>query len=194
MLILVTGLQVLAEDGNIKYEVNTDKSKINWIGTKPGGQHNGTVKLSSGTVVFKDGELSGGSFTIDMSSIVNLDLESETWNKKLVDHLKSEDFFYVEKYPVSKFTITNAEKQDTDKYKITGDLNLRGTKKSIAFTAMISINNGELKATTPTLILDRTQWGVEAMSKSVFSDLKDKYVDDEMQIVIHLAASKTSKK
>jgi len=163
---------------------------VNWLSSKPGGEHNGTVKLSGGTVVFKNGELTGGSFTIDLNSIVNLDLEAETWNQKLVDHLKSEDFFYVEKFPVVTFTINSVEKKNTNSYKLTGDLNMRGVTKSITFHATVTVEDNVVKATTPKIILDRTQWKIETMSKSVFADLKDKYVDDEMQIEIDLVAEK----
>ncbi len=180
----------IAGEGSDEFKVNTSESNISWLGTKPGGQHNGTVKVAEGTVVLKDGELTGGIFTIDLTSIINLDLESETWNKKLVDHLKSEDFFYVEEYPTGTFTITEVEKIKSGSYRLTGDLELRGITKTIRFNANVSIENDVLKAATPKLVLDRTQWKIEAMSKSIFTDLKDRYVDDQMQIEIDLVAEK----
>jgi polyisoprenoid-binding protein YceI len=146
--------------------------------------------ISEGTVIMKNGELAGGSFVIDLNSIVNLDLESEAWNKKLIDHLKSEDFFYVEKYPLSTFTITHIEKQESDNYKITGNLNLRGITREITFTANVVVEDGTVKAATPVIVLDRTQWKIETMSKSIVADLKDNYVDDEMQVQIDLVAQK----
>lgn len=187
---IFSGLNAFPQKGNIEYKVNTETSKISWIGTKPGGQHNGIVNISEGTVIMKNGELAGGSFVIDLNSIVNLDLESEAWNKKLIDHLKSEDFFYVEKYPLSTFTITHIEKQESDNYKITGNLNLRGITREITFTANVVVEDGTVKAATPVIVLDRTQWKIETMSKSIVADLKDNYVDDEMQVQIDLVAQK----
>ncbi|MCD4736158.1 MAG: YceI family protein, partial [Bacteroidales bacterium] len=90
--------------------VNIDNSLIEWIGAKPTGQHNGTVLLKSGKLLMNNGRITGGSFTMDMTSIKVLDLEEEEWNTKLVNHLKSEDFFSVEKFPDATFTITSVEK------------------------------------------------------------------------------------
>lgn len=180
----------IASEGGNEFNVNTNESKINWLGTKPGGEHYGIVKIKNGTLILKDGELTGGNFVIDLRSIENLDIESETWNKKLVDHLKSEDFFFVEEYPTGMFTITEVEKTNSDRYRLTGDLELRGITKTIRFNANVAIENDVLIASTPKLVLDRTQWKIEAMSKSVFTDLKDRYVDDEMQIEIELVAEK----
>ena len=187
---LLSSNYAISSEGGDEFKVNTKNSKINWLGTKPGGEHNGTVKIKDGILSLKNGELTGGNFVIDLNSIENLDLDSETWNKKLVDHLKSEDFFYVGKYPTAVFTITEVEKIEPYNYKITGDLKLRGITKTIHFKANVSIENDILKASTPKFVLDRTQWKIEAMSKSIFADIKDRYVDDEMQIEIELVADR----
>lgn len=189
-IVTLTNKYATGSEGSQEFKVNTRESKVNWLGTKPGGQHNGIVTISEGTIYMKNGELAGGSFVIDLNSIENTDIESETWSKKLVDHLKSEDFFYVEKFPQGIFTITEVANSDGDNYKLTGNLELRGVIKTIRFNANISFENEVFKASTPKLILDRTQWNIEAMSKSVFTDLKDRYVDDEMQIEIDLVAER----
>ncbi len=44
-----------------------------------------------------------GNFVVDMTSITNNDLKDEGYNQKLVGHLKSDDFFGVEKYPTAEF-------------------------------------------------------------------------------------------
>ena len=189
-IVLFTSNYAIGGEGSNEFKVNTNESKINWLGTKPGGEHNGIVSITDGTLDLKNGELVGGNFTIDLNSIVNLDIESETWNEKLVDHLKSEDFFYVEKHPAGMFTITDVEKISEGEYRLTGNLELRGVTKTIRFNSSVEIENDVLKASTPQLILDRTEWNIKAMSKSVFTDLKDRYVDDEMQIKINLVAEK----
>lgn len=47
------------------------------------------------------------------------------------NHLKSADFFDVEKYPSITFKSTNIKKNGKDKYKLTGDLSIHGVTKSI---------------------------------------------------------------
>ena len=75
-------------------------SKVTWKATKVLGGHTGTVKFQEGSLELKDGRPTGGHFKVDMKSIVDLDLDpAGRWNKILVDHLKSEDFFSAEKNP-----------------------------------------------------------------------------------------------
>src|SRR5688572_27348396 len=89
--------------------VDTAKSVIKWKGEKKlvDSAHNGTLKLKSGTVVTDDkGQVTGGEFLIDMSSIEDLDLAAKPDSKKKLEgHLKSDDFFNVEKWPTAKFVV-----------------------------------------------------------------------------------------
>src|SRR5688572_741338 len=87
------------------YKVDASKSTLAWTAKKVTGQHNGAVQISSGTLTSQGDALKGGTFVVDMNSITCKDLEGE-WNGKLVGHLKSDDFFSVEKNPTSKFEIT----------------------------------------------------------------------------------------
>lgn len=87
--------EVSAAEG-IAYQVDVAGSKIEWTGAKVSGKHNGTINLSEGTVYLKDNQLSGGSFVVDMNSIVDLDITDPEYNGKLVGHLKSDDFFAVD--------------------------------------------------------------------------------------------------
>ncbi|MCB0575506.1 MAG: YceI family protein, partial [Saprospiraceae bacterium] len=89
------------------YNVDVNSSTVVWTGYKVTGKHTGTVKIKNGNLSWDNGQLTGGSFEIDMNSITCTDQEGE-WAQKLVGHLKSEDFFGVEKYPTSKFVITKA--------------------------------------------------------------------------------------
>lgn len=79
-------------------------------------------------------------FTFDVSSINTRDEERD-------NHLKSADFFDVEKYPTITFQSTNITK-DGDDYKVTGDLTIKDVTKPVTFEVEF---NG--KGTNP--------WGVE---------------------------------
>ena len=57
------------------YTVDAAKSIINWSGSKPTATHTGTIKVSEGSISAKDGAITGGSFSLDMNSIVCTDLE-----------------------------------------------------------------------------------------------------------------------
>ncbi len=169
-------------------QVNPADTHIEWFGHKPGGGHHGTIALKSGEIVVNKDQLLGGKFVIDMATIVNLDLTTQSMNEMLISHLKSPDFFDVEKYPEGKFEITSVDKIDNENIKIHGNLTLKEVTKNIDFNAKVAQNGDVYSAQTDTITLDRTIWGVNYGSKNVFKDIKDKFIDDEMRIVIHISA------
>ena len=181
---------VSAQIKTTNYKVDINKSHVKWIGSKPGGQHHGTVQISEGNIGLENGILKNGTFSVDLKTIKDLDLEDETWNNKLVDHLKSEDFFHVEKYPEATFKLTKASKTANSNFTLTGDLTIKGITIPITFNATINHENGVIKAVSDEIVLDRVKWNIKTMSKSVFSDLKDKYIDDEIRIVVELEAER----
>src|SRR5207249_3114442 len=81
------------------YKVDAEASKIEWVGTKVSGYHTGTVKIKSGKLTVNNGNITGGNFVMDMPSIVATGPKkvSEEMCKKLTNHLRSPDFFDVEK-------------------------------------------------------------------------------------------------
>ena len=69
------------------YTVDTDASQLEWFASKVTGKHNGTVNIKSGSLEMTDGQLTGGSFEIDMPSITVTDLKGDM-KGKLEGHLK----------------------------------------------------------------------------------------------------------
>lgn len=172
--------------------VIVEQSRIDWVGRKVGGAHNGTIALKSGAVSYDltTMELHGGDFVIDMHSINNLDVEGDG-KAQLEAHLKSPDFFDVEKYPEASFRITSARKlSDPDRYMIVGNLTIKETTNSIEFAATITHDQAknQLIADSDEINIDRTKWGVNYGSKNIFKDLKDKAIDDHMSIKLHIVA------
>ena len=159
--------------------VNTEKSEVTWKGYKVTGEHSGTIAVSNGELMFEDGKLTGGAFKIDMTSIKCTDLQGE-WAGKLEGHLKSPDFFGVEKYPTANFEITKvASRGMENEYKITGNMTIKETTKEIRFNASVS----KEKATAD-LQLDRTDFQVQYGSGSFFDNLGDKTIYDEFDLSI----------
>jgi len=180
-----------------QFQVDQSNSVIHWVGSKPGDKHKGTIKIKSGEVNFENGELLTGKFTIDMKSINVQDLEGQD-KADLENHLKGtvegkeDHFFNVEKFPTAHFKITSVEPLE-EKYKIEGELEIKGVKNKIEFVSQITIgnNNKAVKLITDNFIIDRTKWGIEFMSKSVFDDLKDKFISDEIQLQVNLKATQS---
>jgi polyisoprenoid-binding protein YceI len=173
--------------------VNTSESKVNWTGNKPGGEHTGYVKLSEGEIVVQKNEVVGGSFIIDLNTIINVDLKNEGMNSRLVGHLKSPDFFDVAQYPVARFDMTKVSRISGAKegeakatHRIEGNLTMKGITKKVEFNASINLLNGKLVANTEQFIINRTLWGVNYESKSIFAELKDKFIKDDIGLSIEL--------
>lgn len=164
----VTGeVEAAAGIDGTAYPVDVAGTNIAWIGTKANGQHNGTFKVTDGTLSVKDGNLNGGSFTIDVSSLTVADLEGED-KGKLEGHLKSGDFFLVDSFPTAKFEITSVapydaasatSKLDGATHTISGNLTLRGETKNVSFPAIVSMEGNAITAKAD-FNIDRTEWGL----------------------------------
>ncbi|MBP8887463.1 MAG: YceI family protein, partial [Flavobacterium sp.] len=96
-LALVVVLSTLSVTAQTK-KVDTAKSTINWTGKKVTGQHEGTINIKDGALVFKGKKLVGGTFNVDMNSIVVTDLKAGQGKEKLEGHLKADDFFGTDKF------------------------------------------------------------------------------------------------
>lgn len=111
---------------------------------------------------------------------------------RLEGHLKSEDFFGVEKYPTSKFVITRAIPQDTKgNYKVIGNLTIKESTKEVKFFAHVSEKDGKVTATGK-MTIDRSEYNVRYGSGSFFDDLGDKTIYDEFDMDITLVSYEVS--
>lgn len=184
-------VQTTASISGEQLVVDTTMSVVHWKGTKIGGEHVGTLKLKSGELIVNGNEASG-SFVVDMNTIVDKDLTDKAMNDMLVGHLKSKDFFDVATYPESSFAITKIEEvpngKDSVSHMISGNLKLKDVERNITFSAKISKDGDLYKAETLPFTIDRTQWNVKFGSKTLFPDLKDKIVDDNIELQITIVA------
>lgn len=178
-----------------KFTANVAESTIEWKGFKPTGTHTGTVNLDSGTFSLADGKLESGTFIIDMTSINVTDLEGE-YKTDLEAHLKgtgegNEDhFFNVNKFPNGAFEITGAT-EENGKTMVSGNLSLKGIKNNVTFPATITNEGDIMTFTSDAFTIDRTKWSVNYSSKSVFDNLGDKFINDEMELKITVKAKKS---
>jgi polyisoprenoid-binding protein YceI len=202
-----TDAKVVSEDNSgASWKLDTAASNIEWVGTKVTGYHTGNVPLKSGEINVKNGEVTGGKFIMDLANIQvsgpkNVDAAS---NQKLLGHLKSVDFFDVEKNPEGTFELTqvlpykgDAVKDSTDprqeeisKYKVTdpthtvsGNLTLKGVTKNIEFPARITVSGNEAEAVAK-FNINRKDWKIEYAGKP----------DDLIRDDIHLGISIKAKK
>lgn len=186
MGLVFSGSSIFATTMNI----DTKASTISWTGKKiTGDKHTGKISLKKGMVEFKKNMPTKGEFVIDMNSIVNEDLTDEKYNKKLVGHLKSDDFFNATNFPTAKLVVKSFKpvKGTTDQYTVTGDLTIRNKTNPITFPATIK-KSGETYTATANVTFDRTKYDVKYNSKKFFDvkKLGDKLILDEIALDLSL--------
>lgn len=170
------------------YQLDVKKSKLTWTGSKVlvASKHTGTVAIKSGQVEFgKDGPASA-VVIVDMKTIKNEDLTDPAYNKKLVGHLKSPDFFDVEKHPEATLKVTSFKKQGPNAYDLTGDLTIKGTTKPVTFKATAASEKGGVSKISADLEFDRTEFDVRYGSGKFFQNLGDKVISDKVQLKVEL--------
>ncbi len=170
---------------DVSYKIDIDQSTVEWKASKVTGKHNGTIKIKEGDLTFTDTQLTGGTFTIDMTSVECSDLEGKS-KESLEGHLKSPDFFGVEEFPTASFLIKQVVARGAEgDYKIIGDITIKGITKEIKFNTLLANN-----IATATIILDRTDFDVRYGSGSFFSNLGDKTIHDDFELNVSLAYQK----
>ncbi|MEI7508040.1 MAG: YceI family protein [Flavobacterium sp.] len=161
-------------------KVDVTKSTIHWLAKKVTGQHDGTVNLKDGLLVFKDNKLKGGNFTVDMTSLTSTDLTGE-YLGKLNGHLKSEDFFGTEKHPTSKLVFKKITDKGKGVYAVTADLTIKDVTAPVTFNLTVKGTNASTKFN-----VNRTKYGIKYGSGSFFENLGDKAINDEFELSVSL--------
>jgi|TARA_R110002012_G_scaffold13245_3_gene57210 polyisoprenoid-binding protein YceI len=159
-----------------KLTINTKKSHIKWS-CDYAFYFNGHY----GMVYFKDGyfiktldKITGGTFTIDLNSIVTQDMDTEKANAGLTEHLKNEDFFYVKQYPTATLTIKDTEYINSKTIKVSAYLTIKSITNPISFKADLDYEKATMHAKFK---IDRTEWQINYGSKST-DQLKNSVISD----------------
>lgn len=173
-------------------KVDAKASTFKWHAKKVTGEHFGTVNVSGGSIAIEKGKVVGGSVEVDLTTINATDLQGE-YKGKLEGHLKSEDFFSVEKNPKSTLTIKKVEAitggKTAENFKVTADLTIKGITKEISFPALIVVKGNTVTASADFMI-DRTLWDIRYGSKSFFEGIGDKAIDNDFNVKVRIVANK----
>jgi polyisoprenoid-binding protein YceI len=170
-------------------KVNTTNSNVIWTGSKPTGSHTGKISISQGLLSFDHGNFVGGNFSFDMTTIICTDIESKSKNEYFVSHLKDEDFFDVNNFPDANLKIIKVDKKDEKNYSVIANLTIKGITNPIIFDAEVTSNENSFVAVSK-FTIDRTKWGVEYKSGSIFKKLGDKIIYDDIEFDIFLISNK----
>lgn len=173
--------------------IDTVNSVLNWTGSKPTGSHSGTLMFSKGELFTDmDGRLQGGNILIDMKSLRCTDISEEAERKDLEDHLRSADFFNVDSFQYAEFFIDSFKvaagtNTNTTAY---GQLTIKGITQPLEVQAQVSQAENVYMIEVPEFKIDRTRWNINYKSKTIFPNLLDKFIDDQIGIKMKLLGMK----
>jgi len=177
LVVVLTTLSVTAQTK----KVDASKSSINWTGKKVTGEHEGTINLKDGALVFKGKTLVGGTFNVDMTSIIATDLKAGQGKEKLEGHLKADDFFGTDKFATANLVFKKIVAKAPNVYVVTGDLTIKGITKPVTFDLTTTANTA-----TTNVKIDRTKYDIKYGSGSFFDSLGDKAINDNFDLAIIL--------
>jgi len=168
------------EDAEVVYALDSEASSLEWGAYRfTGGGHTGTVDIADGYMAYGNDAFMQGEFVIDMTSIS----ESEN-NERFLQHIRSDDFFTVDRYPTSTLTVNDIATQNGTST-VNGELTIRGITNEVSFPATIERSDDELNASAE-IEIDRTKWGVVYDSGSVFKQLGDRAIEDNITYTLDM--------
>lgn len=165
--------------------IDANSSSIKWHGKKVTGEHFGTIQIKSGSLEIKSDKITSGLFTIDMSSIVNTDIEDAGYKAKLEGHLKSDDFFGIEKFPTASLEVKGSTVFANNVANVKGKFTIKGISQPIDFVVKMDGTNF-----TAVIVIDRSKFDVKYGSGSFFDNLGDKLIYDEFTLNVVLVTVK----
>ncbi len=151
--------------------VNVSNSLINWTGHAEVGSYapHGTLYFKSGSILVNKSEITSAILSIDMKSM-------KQENEHLLEHLKSDDFFDVEKYPFSTILIEKVVNGTAF-----GQLTIKN--KTLPFQCRVNVGQGSSMITiSGKVVIDRTKYGIIYNSGNFFSGLGDKAIRNTFDI------------
>ena len=172
---------------NEKFEIEGAQSKIEWVGRKVTGSHNGTILIKKGELILADGKLVGGKFIVDTTSIKILDITDPATNAQFAGHLASDDFFSTKEFPEATLEILSVAGNH-----ITANLTIKDITNAVDFYAEVNVS-GELVRATAKVVVDRTKYEMKFRSGNFFLNLGDTLIYNDFELNVSLIA-KTAEK
>jgi len=162
-----------------KYVITPQNSKIEFVGSKVTGKHNGSFGDFSGQLDYAGTpENSRVNITIKTDSIA-------TDTPDLTKHLKTPDFFDVAKFPEASFVSTaiKAGGENGASHTVTGNLTMHGVTKAITFPATINVTP-DAATVESSFSINRKDFGIN------YAGAADNLIRDNVVLTLHVRATK----
>ena len=186
-LILLFSFNFAFSQNEVVYKLHPKKCDVRWSGYKFGTTHESTLKIKSGTITMKNNVLTDIKVVVDMTTIQNTDLQDKDQKEKLVNHLKSTDFFDVQNFPEATFQSKSISRKLNQDYFIVGKLTIKGKTNEVKFPVTLDVTPDKIK-TNVSFTFDRTKYDVRYGSKKFFDKIGDKLIYDDVDVYMYIEA------
>jgi len=171
-------------DGN--YSLTKDKPRINWTAKKiTGSGHSGIIPASNGKFIVKEGVITKGLVSFDMKGFEVTDIDGDS-KESFDKHLKSADFLDVDKFPEAILSFNNSSINKDGTTTLSCSLDMHGI--SVDYVIPFSLKEKKLTQggigyqISGLFFVNRTKHDITYGSGSVFDNLGDKAIQDEVLI------------
>lgn len=163
--------------------IDAAASSIGFTGAKVTGQHNGSFPTFTGTLDLDPARVENSRVAVDIDTT-----SVTTDTPRLTTHLKSADFFDVERFPRATFTSTAIAPGGANgaTHTITGNLALHGVTRAISFPATVTVSPSEVTATAE-FVINRREFGI------VYAGMPDNLIRDDVAMHLRLRAPRTAR-
>jgi polyisoprenoid-binding protein YceI len=164
----------------VTYSIDPATSKVEWTGAKITAHHDGNFTSFKGTITVPGGKAETAKIHLDVDTP-----SLTTQPDKLAGHLKSPDFFDVEKFPKATFDSSTiaAGGANGATHTITGNLTLHGVTKSVTFPATVTVSKDKVSAKAEFSIM-RKDWNL------VYPGMPNDLIKDDVAIHLTIEAPK----
>ncbi|MCC6233184.1 MAG: YceI family protein [Verrucomicrobiales bacterium] len=167
------------------------ESRVEWTGRNLLNKHRGQLRVTAGSLEFRDGWLVGGEVALDLRSVSCTDLTDPALNRLLLEHLRSADFLDAERHPEAKLVIRRTApvangRPGAPNLQMIADLTFRGITREITALAVAGRTPEGRVGAQSLVVLDRTDWGSAYGSGRFFQDLGQHLVNDHVELEVRL--------
>jgi polyisoprenoid-binding protein YceI len=158
------------------YTVTGNSSILTWGGKAAVGGYapEGTLQFQKATMTCESNIITTLEIIVDMTS-----LHQE--NKQLSGHLRAKDFFHVKKYKTATFVLSQPITVSSGTALVNGMMTIKDSQNKEQVKATVTMQ-GESISITFNHTMDRTTYGVNYNSPSIFKSLKENVIADDFTL------------
>lgn len=168
------------------YKIDPSKSSMTWRMPIAGGEHFGTIKIKSGYLVYDGSGVTAGTFTIDLNTVKDIDLEAEK-QPKIEAHIRSEDFFETARYPYATFVIDKTETEAGKGLMAYGKLTIKNITKPVSFPFSLKKFGNTIYVVADKIEINRKDYDVVIKNKGIKGKLEELAIDNVFNVGFSIA-------